>query len=336
MKGTWIGDNNFFGVLGGYSYKYGDDVSLPGVYGQHSSYTGAARGGLGVIRNILWSFGVWGKGLTAGGYFSSANGTGVLGKSTGTGGIFGAYNSNSTTDKYYGVAGVSVAGNGVYGEITSDTFSSEWKAGVYGKGGAKTSGVMGYTTTDKDNAAAIVGINPKGYGGDFTGKNGVKINGPLEVSGGIQGKGLHWAEKGITASNFFTKTSIGGYYYHKMIKHIYVTFPYSGYALVQASGIFSNNDESFSQMSAQITDNEYLDPDGKNFIIDGSVAVVGLTNPTGQGFYPSFPFASSRVFGVEGGKSYHFHLIGFLKTTKSDVKFNFDGALNCMFFSRKY
>jgi hypothetical protein len=73
------------------------------------------------------------------------------------------------------VAGNS-AGNGVYGEVTSDTLDSGWSAGVYGRGRAGTHGVMGYTASATRNA--VMGWNDGSGSGVYGfGRAGIGVQG---------------------------------------------------------------------------------------------------------------------------------------------------------------
>ncbi|MBU0672650.1 MAG: hypothetical protein KJ732_06455, partial [Candidatus Margulisbacteria bacterium] len=112
-----------------------------------------------------YGIGVKGKGNITGGYFEAQTGYGIFAIGNGEkGGIFGSYGNLSITDQKYGVAGVSDQGSGVYGEIKSDSLDNFWKAGVYGKGGAKTHGVFGYTSATQGIRAGVSGIGDDTYG----------------------------------------------------------------------------------------------------------------------------------------------------------------------------
>ncbi|MBI5701412.1 hypothetical protein HZC34_06185 [Candidatus Saganbacteria bacterium] len=202
VKGTYLDNSDAIGMLGygkklGFAIVEGKKISKgTEFYGAYGKFTDLAQGGLGVQFPGKKSFGAWGVGGVAGGYFESQSGYGLIAiASNGSeGGALGGYNVFDTSDTKFGVAGISDSGNGVYGDGDA-AYGGEIngifkKAGVFGKGGAKTSGVLGYSEVDNPNRAGVVGINPNGYAGIFSGIKGMNVSGSLEVKGDI--RGIDW------------------------------------------------------------------------------------------------------------------------------------------------
>lgn len=330
VKGLSASSGDRWGALGGENY---------GVYGQSTANA------IGII-GVYGVYGVYGSGKTFGGYFQSSTGIGAIGKTTGAnGGVFGGYNTAEANDKWFGVAGASDSGNGIYGEVASNTLDSDWKAGVYGKGSNTTSGVFGYT--DSTSGAGVKGVDNSGYGAIFSGEKGVKVDGPVNISGTITANNL----PGIAYDNYFNfsntnlKSSTA-----VIIKSVEIDVPAPGYILVQSSGTlysYATTDVliglgilNIDNFSSQVFYDVYF---GTNplvsyvFLADNSKFNFSCQFEAKKSMGPNiyFPFSTSNVFETKTAGKQKFYLTGYLKPSASSGRLDVSGSIQAIYFPSK-